>query len=401
MPELFTDSDLNELENREVVYFTDLPQRDFSTVWSETEVERPRKGARMRNPRHIARLKECAAFLRAAKKGEVSDWKMREILSTSDFPLLFGDILDTRLLNQYAATPNTWSQYAQRGVVSDFRQSRMIALDGIQQPLYSANRKAELEGVDLDNQLTETAYYTQVEVYERGVSYNWRMLMNRRGEFLSRIPALLTRAANRTEEKFATDLYSDSTGPDSTFFSSGNANIITSNPVFGISGLKTGLNMMYAQTDSGGDPIVIEGVTLIVPPVLQLTAQEVVRAITLELVPATSAAGTRIVTPPWVSRINPVVNWYGPIVDTSANKNTTWYLVANPQDRPAMEVTFLSGYETPSLWQKAPNMQRLGGGVDPIMGDYDDNSIHQKIMHIIGGTLIDPKVMVSSNGSGS
>jgi hypothetical protein len=117
MPELFTDSDLNELENREVVYFTDLPQRDFSTVWSETEVARPRKGARMRNPRHIARLKECAAFLRAAKKGEVSDWKMREILSTSDFPLLFGDILDTRLLNQYAATPNTWSQYAQRGVV--------------------------------------------------------------------------------------------------------------------------------------------------------------------------------------------------------------------------------------------------------------------------------------------
>jgi hypothetical protein len=102
-----------------------------------------------------------------------------------------------------------------------------------------------------------------------------------------------------------------------------------------------------------------------------------------------------------VSRINPAVNWYGPIVDTSANKNTTWYLVANPQDRPAMEITFLSGYETPSLWQKAPNMQRLGGGVDPIMGDYDDNSIHQKIMHIIGGTLIDPKVMVSSNGSGS
>ncbi len=397
----FTDGDLNELENREVVYFHDLPQRDFSTVWNETEGAKPRKNARMRNPQHIRKLKECANFLRAVKAGQVSDWKMQEIMSTADFPLLFGDILDTRLLNQYAATPNVWSSYAQRGVVSDFRQSRMIALDGIQQPLYPSNRKAELEGVDVDNTLTETAYYTQVEVYERGVSYNWRMLMNRRGEFLSRIPSLLTRAANRTEEKFATDLFSDSTGPDSTFFSAGNANIVTSNPAFGISGLKTALNIMYAQVDSGGDPIVIEGVTLIVPPVLALTADEVVRAITLEIVPATSAAGTRIVTPPWVSRIKPVTNWYGPIIDVSANKNTTWYLVANPQDRPAMEVTFLTGYETPSLWQKAPNSMRLGGSVDPIMGDYDDNSIHQKIMHIIGGTLIDPKMMVASNGSGS
>jgi hypothetical protein len=65
----FTDSDLNELENREAVYFTDLPQRDFSTVWGETESAKPRKNARMHNPRHIRKLQECASFLRAAKNG--------------------------------------------------------------------------------------------------------------------------------------------------------------------------------------------------------------------------------------------------------------------------------------------------------------------------------------------
>jgi hypothetical protein len=200
--------------------------------------------------------------------------------------------------------------------------------------------------------------------------------------FFHVFPHCLTRAANRTEEKFATDLYSDSTGPDSTFFSVGNANIVTGNPALSTSALKTALNIMYAQTDSGGDPIVIEGVTLIVPPLLSAYADEITKAYQLEIVPATSAAGTRYTTPPWVNRFKPTTNWYGPIVDTSANKNTTWYLVATPQDRPAMEVTFLSGYETPSLWQKAPNAMRLGGSVDPIMGDYDDMSIHQKIMHV-------------------
>lgn len=401
MPEFFTDSDLNELTDREAIVMHDMPVRSFSEVWHETETMKPNKAARMRNPQHLRRLRECAAFLRAVKAGQVSDWKMREIMSTSDFPLLFGDILDTRLLGDYTNAPRSWTEYADRGTVVDFRQSRLIALDGLQQPLYPSNRKGELEGVDINNELTETAYYTQVQVYERGVSYNWRMLVNRRGEFLTRIPAFLTRAAVRTESKLATDLFVNSTGPDPTFFSVANANLVTGNPALGLSGLKTALNILYNKLDSGGDPIVIEGVVLVVPPLLALDADEVVKAQQLEIVPATSAAGTRIVTPPWVNRFKPVTEWYLPIVDTSANKHTTWYLFAAPQDRPAMEVTFLSGYEQPSLWQKAPNTMRLGGSVDPIMGDFEDMSIHQKIIHIIGGTLIDPKMAVASNGSGS
>jgi len=404
MPEIYTDSDLDELEDREAITFIDLPKRSFSEAWREAKIAKPNRKARFRNPTYLQRLSEVRDFLIAVKNDQVPAWQMREIMSTADFPLLFGDILDTRLLQQYSQTPNSWSQYASRGTVQDFRRSRLIALDGIQQPLYSANRKEELAGVDVDNTLTETAYYTQVEVYERGVSYNWRMLMNRRGDFLSRIPALLARAASRTEEKFASDLYMDTTGPDSTFFSAGNGNIATSNPALTVAGLKTALNMLYAQVDSGGDPIVIEGVVLVVPPLLALTADEIVKAQQLEIVPApgaTTGTGTRVFTVPWVNRFKPVTNWYQPIVDTSANKHTTWYLFAQPQDRPAMEVTFLNGYETPSLWQKAPNTQRLGGGIDPMMGDFEDMSIHQKIMHIIGGTLIDPKMAVSSNGSGS
>lgn len=402
MPDFFTDSDLNDLEKSEAVQLYDLPERSFSEVWAEAQVAKPRKARRMHDPRYLRRLAECRDFLVALRNGQVSDHVLRETLSTSDFPLLFGDILDTRLLNQYTSTPSVWSQYASRGTVQDFRRTRLIALDGIQQPLYPASfKKPELTGVQEDNTVTETGYYTKVDVYERGVSFNWRMLLSRRGEFLARLPQFLTRAANRTEDKLASDLYMDSTGPDATFFSVANANLVSGNPALSTAALKTALNTMYAQTDSGGDPIVIEGVVLVVPPLLSLTADEIVKAYQLEFVPATSAAGTRFTTPAWVNRFKPVTNWYQPYVDTSANKNTTWYLFASPQDRPAMEVTFLQGYETPTLWQKAPNMQRVGGGIDPMMGDYDDNSIHQKIMHIIGGTLIDPKMAVVSNGSGS
>lgn len=404
---LMNDHDLDRIEQSGAVMFgaESVTTRSLTEVISDVRTREARKHARYNNPSYMAKLAECRDFLVAVRRGEVSSWVLQEVLSTSDFPILFGDILDLRLLGYYNQTTPTWSQYAQRGTVADFRQTRIIALDGMQTPLYPSNAKPELKNVVYDDNLAETGYTTQVQVYERGVAYNWRMLMDRRGQFLNQIPMLLGRAAIRTEEKFATSLFVSSTGPNATFFAAGNHNLISGNPALSVAGLKTALNTMYAQVDSGGDPIFIEGVTLVVPPLLKTDAIEILKANQLELVPApgaTSGQGTRVFTNPWVGDFKMAVNWYLNLIDTSGNKNTTWYLFADPNvNRPAMEVTFLEGYDKPSLWQKAPNTQRVGGSVEPMMGDFDDMSIHQKIMHIIGGTLLDPKVAATSNGSGS
>lgn len=408
----FDNTALDSIENSGAVMFQPetVVSRSLSEVIADVNAGRARKNARYRNPAYMAKLAECRDFLVAIKRGEVASYVLQEVLSSSDFPILFGDILDLRLLNFYNQTTPVWSRYAQRGTVVDFRQTRIIALDGMQEPLYPSNGKAELQGVTDLNDLAETGYTTQVQVYERGVSYNWRMLMDRRGAFLNQIPMLLGRAALRTESKFAVSLFMDTTGFDSTFFSNANANLInttngaaSNNPVFGVQGLRDAMSVMARQTDSNGEPVMIEGVTLVVTPTLRVPAMEVLRSNLLELVPATSAAGTRVQTPAWVNDFQLAVEWYMPnVASADSNKHTNWAVFANPSvNRPAMEVTFLEGYERPSLWQKAPNTQRVGGAIDPIMGDYNDGSIHQKIMHIIGGTLLDPKAAVASNGSAS
>ncbi len=399
----FDNTALDAIENSGAVMFGNetVVTRSLSEVVADVNAEKRRKNARFHNPEYVRKLNECVKFLKAVKAGEVSQHYLQEVLSTSDFPILFGDILDLRLLGFYNQTTPVWSQFAQRGSVQDFRSTRIIQLDGMQTPMYpSTYPKPELSDVQYLNDLAETGYTTSVQVYERGVAYNWRMLMDRRGAFLNEIPKLLGRAALRTEEKFATDLFVNSTGPDATFFSVAHANLITGNPALSVAGLKAGLNTMYAQTDSGGDPIFIEGVTLVIPPLLKTDAIEILKANQLELVPGTS--GTRVFTPPWVGDFKMAVDWYLPLIDTSATKNTTWYLFADPNvNRPAMEVTFLAGYEKPTLWQKAPNTQRVGGSIDPMMGDFADSSIHQKMMHIIGGTLLDYKVAAASTGAGS
>jgi hypothetical protein len=64
-----------------------------------------------------------------------------------------------------------------------------------------------------------------------------------------------------------------------------------------------------------------------------------------------------------------------------------------------MEIGFLTGHETPELFQKSPNAMRVGGGaVSPEDGDYDTDATEWKIRHVFGGTLMDPKSGVASPG---
>jgi hypothetical protein len=87
-------------------------------------------------------------------------------------------------------------------------------------------------------------------------------------------------------------------------------------------------------------------------------------------------------------------------VDTSANKNTTWYLFADPGvGRPAMEMGFLRGHETPELFMKSSNSVRIGGGLTGAEeGSFENDGIDYKVRHVFGGGLLDPKASLAYIG---
>lgn len=382
----------------------------FDMIITEANNTVNARDRRMSNPTHLKRLTETAKFLNGVFSGKIPLYRLQEVLSTSDFTYLFGDIVDRQMLITYAEIPNVWSAVAKRGTVRDFRASRRIAVDGLETPFYPTFKKAELEGVKYDNNISETAYTTQVDVYERGIAFNWRMFINDDLDVMSSLPQRLARGARRTEEKMYVTLFVGSGGYNTTFFSNANKNIVntangasSNNPALSVQGLRDALTVMALQVDAQANPIYIEGMVLEVPPMLEITAREILTATQLEVVPATSALGTRYVTANYLaSKIKLVVNPYLTTIDQSANKHTTWYLFADPTSgRPALEMSFLRGYEQPMILQKAPNTLRVGGSVDPMLGDFNDMSIHYKGVHILGGTLLDPKMAVVSNGSGA
>jgi hypothetical protein len=69
-------------------------------------------------------------------------------------------------------------------------------------------------------------------------------------------------------------------------------------------------------------------------------------------------------------------------------------------ERPSTELGLLQGFETAQLFSKVPNTQRMGGGVDAMMGDFNTLDQDIKAMQVFGGTNIDGRSTVASTGQG-
>jgi hypothetical protein len=334
----------------------------------------------------------------------------KEAMSRSDFNFLFGDIIDRQMLGAYQTRPVQWPSYAKRGRVRDFRTVKRFTLDGGETVLSKVKELAPYEV----REVTDGGYEYAVEKYGSMIAVSWETLVNDDLDALTDLPTRLGNAARRTEERFAAALFSGSAGPNGTFFSTANRNIInttvvgstvTPDPPLTIGALQLAMQVMGQQKDTDGGPIYVEGVTLLVPPALEVAANNIINA--TEIVAATGGGdGTgndQLRVTNWLrNRVTVVVNPWLPIINTTSG-NTAWYLFANPGvGRPAMEIGFLQGHETPELWVKSPNAMRVGGGpVGPEEGDFEHDAIQYRVRMVLGGVLQDVKSAVASQGDGA
>jgi hypothetical protein len=357
-----------------------------------------RKTRLQQNPLYPKMLAEAAKFVADVVKGRRSLRQLNEAMTTSDFPYLFGDILDRQVLASYREAPSVWRNFAKRSTVRDFRTVKRYGVHGADQVLEVVKEQQEYKGSKIDE---DTPYEFAVKKYGRRLPFSFETITNDDLEALTDGPARLGKAARRTENKFVTSLYMDASGPHASFYTVGNGNIITGNPALSLAALQTGMELMSQKVDADGEPIVIEMVELVVPPALEVTGLNILNALQIELTEKGGTSARKLVSQNWMkTRFNLNVDYYIPIVASSANGSTSWCLFANPDnDRPALEVGFLRGHEEPEIFMKQPNAVRVGGGGAEEF-DFDTDSREYKVRHILGGTREDPKMTMGSNGSG-
>lgn len=388
-----------------VIESFDQQARGVRSIFNGSDGQRMRGNTR---PTYLAQLAEAMKFVEQIWSGKRPIWQLQEALTTSDFPNLFGDIIDRMMLARYMELPASYKQYCKIGSVRDFRTVKRLTIDGNRGLLTQVEERSPYP----QRKYTDGDYTYAVTKYGGAIGISWETLINDDLDAFKDIPNDLAMSARRTEEWFATGLWAGANGFNSSFVSTGNGNVVlanstlgtSQNPALSITALQAAMIQFASRTDSDGRPINITAAILVVPPALEVTARNILNATQLWLNDNGGTTSERLIAANWMQQaVSLAVNYEWPNVASSANGNTSWALFQDPnKSRPGVEVGFLRGHEQPEVFRKIPNQQRVGGtGDSPIDGDFNTDETEYKVRHCLGGTVMDPKAIMASTGAGS
>lgn len=345
---------------------------------------------------------------------------MKEAETTSDFPFLFGTVLERQLYANYKAITPDWRDYIKVGTQNDFRPAWLIGTYGIGSQLQVVGQRGEYKSDDV---LSDGKVVFQLSKYGAEFGLSWESLINDDLGAFSDLAERFALRCTRSEYRFATGLYCGSGGPSSALFDAAlqhpiiatktvnnkfasgnqitvvNADGTTSNvtPFFNADNLSAACSAMRNFTDANGEPVIFDGFELVVPPALEIRMLQALNPANIIQSGGDSTANAKAQirsSSNTTAQLNITghVNPYLPLIDTSGNANKTWYLFGKLSNAGyAAKMNFLRGHENPEICMKNPNKVSLGGGsMSPMEGDYESDSIRWRVRHVFGGSAVDP-----------
>lgn len=323
------------------------------------------------------------------------EYLLKEVITTSDFPALFGFTLERDLLARYRAVTADWRAYCAVGTMPNFNAGELHKVMGNDNLLPRVAEKGEY----LVGPVSSAYYSRRVYKYGRQFDISWEALINDALGAFADLPQRMADSVVYTRAYNVTDLYASAAGPDVGLFGAPivdvDAQAITNLGALPltIANLETTLELMAMQTDVNGRPLGIRGKHLVVPPALEMTARAIltsafytyaavaVAAVPLPTVNVVSQLGIQL-------HVDPLL----PVIDLSGNRNGTWYLFADPSEGKAIQMDFLRGNEDPEICMKSSDKVLIGGGeASPFSGDFATDNVFYRVRDVHGGTRLDPR----------
>jgi len=318
----------------------------------------------------------------------------------SDFLVLFSNVIDRMLLPKYKSQAPDWRNYVKTGTNRDFRPSQQIGLWGLRGALDARTNRGEYR----ERTMNDGKVQITVSPFGNSFPIGWECFINDDLGALGDVAMDFAQAALRTEWREATKLFAAAAGPHTSLYGATVTHPIDSVAITNkgtlpltIDNIGTTLTAMRSQKDADGEPIIVTKFHLVVPPALEIPMLKALNTSALIAVGLSSTSTKEVQTSANVVAnnfsITGHVNPYLPIIDTSANKDRTWYVFADPgADGPAVQLNFLRGRETPEVLMKSPNKVSLGGAnMSAMEGDFETDKVRFRARHIMGGTQVDPR----------
>lgn len=269
--------------------------------------------------------------------------------STYSLPNILSNVANKFLKVGFENVDSAWSRLAARRSFNDFKQTTTPVLTGDMQ-----FKKLAPSGQIVHATIGETVYNNQADTYAIMIGIDRRDLINDDLGALTSVGRRLGRgAALSLNDRFWTVFLNNS-----SFFSSGNANVSTG----GGSALGTAdgaaINaaevIFMNQTDPDGKPLGTMPRIMLVPPTLYNVGT---RWMGSQLMVGSSALGDSNV---YQGRYTVVTSPYMENSSYTGYSTAAWYLLADPNDMATIEVGFLNGQESPTVETEAAEFNQLG-----------------------------------------
>lgn len=295
--------------------------------------------------------------------------QFREALTMGMFSHYFGDAISRAFLTDYNYQAGSWRTYVTPDTAPDFRpvdRYRMSQLG----TLYIRGEKQDVEA----DSLQDSELDMQVEEFSRQLDISWRVLLaDDLGKIKQRIN-MMSSAASLWLDSFVSALYDNAT-TQATLAAlgapwAGTGRLTAAN-------LAIGLTAMMTRTDAQGIPLIFKRIHLVVPPVSQIQAADILK----DLISYGGPGGNVLADFLAISdvRVDPYIATLG--------ANIPWYLVADPREAAAITLLRLQGMSGPVVIQKASDIERITGSAPALLlaGSFATGDLEYMVEDIVGG----------------
>jgi hypothetical protein len=269
--------------------------------------------------------------------------------STVDISGILSNVSNKFLLEGFFSVERVWRNICAVRNVSDFKTVTSYRLVGTDQ-YEQVGPGGELKHGDLG----EEKYTNKADTYGLLLGIDRRDIINDDLGAITTVPRKLGRGSGlKINDIFWTIFLANS-----DFFKADNGNYIEgAATALGIDGLTAGEVAFMDQVDSDGKPIGIMPAILLVPTALGAQATTLEKSLEIR---DTTASTKYPVANPHQGKFRTEVSRYLANSHYTGYSAKAWYLLADPNDLPVIEVAFLNGQESPTIETAEADFNVLG-----------------------------------------
>lgn len=294
-------------------------------------------------------------------------------MTTIDVGGILSNVANKFLLEGFFSVERVWRSICAVRNVSDFKtvtSYRLVGKDQYEQVAPGGELK--------QGTLGEETYTNKADTYGLMLSIDRRDIINDDMGAITTVPRKLGRGSGlKINDVFWTAFMNNA-----AFFSVGNKNFVSgADTALGIDGLTKVEQAFMDLVDSDGKPTGVMPSIMLVPTALSAMGTQLYKSVELR----DTTANTKFpIANPHQGKFRIEVSRYLANAIYTGNSAKAWYLLADPNDLPVIEVAFLDGKEAPTVESSEADFNMLG--------------IRMRGYHDFGVNLQDPRGGVKSKG---